>query len=326
VGLITFREAIRQAIRQAMLEDDTVFVLGQDMRRLGGGFSVLTGLAEEFGPRRVIDTPMSEELIAGAASGAALMGTRPIAEVMFADFITLAMDPIVNYAAKVRYQHAGRIGCPMVLRAPIGAGLHYGLTHQQSFEAWFMHVPGLKVVVPATPYDAKGLMLAAISDPDPVLFFEHKLLYGVEGEVPGESFLVPIGKAEVRCEGEDLSIIAYGVMVGRALEAASHLRAKGVRAEVVDLRSLSPLDKETILESVAKTKRAIVTYEACRTAGAGAEVCALLAEEGFWSLDAPVIRVASPDIPVPFAPVLEASYIPMPGDLVAAAQRLMPQV
>jgi pyruvate/2-oxoglutarate/acetoin dehydrogenase E1 component len=322
---ISFREAIKQAIREEMLSDDKVFVIGEDMHRLGGGFSVLDGLWEEFGDDRVIDTPISEALIAGAAVGAAMMGTKPVAELMFADFLTLAMDQIVNYAAKLRYMHGGKYGCHMVVRAPMGAGLHYGMAHQQSNEAWFLHVPGLRVIAPATPFDAKGLMKSAIRHPDPVLFFENKMLYGIEGEVPEEEYFVGIGEAEVKRVGEDVSVIAYGPMVGKALEAAEELQQHGVNAEVVDLRTISPMDKETVLNSLAKTRRAVIVHEGCRTGGVGAEIAALLAEEGFWTLDAPIVRVASPDIPVPFAPILEDFYIPKAKDIVTAVRKMMGQ-
>lgn len=318
-----FREAIRQAVREEMTKDDSVFVIGEDMRRLGGGFSVLAGLWDEFGDARVIDTPISESLIAGAAAGAAVMGMKPVAEVMFADFLTISMDQIVNYAAKVRYMHAGQLGCPVVIRAPIGAGVHYGMWHEQSPEAWFIHVPGLKVLVPATPYDAKGMMKAAIEEPDPVLFFEHKLLYNEKGEVPAGEYTVAPGKAQVKRVGDDVTVIAYGVMVGQALEAAEELKEEEISVEVLDLRSLSPLDVQAIAGSVEKTGRVIITHEGCQTGGVGAEVAAVVGKEAFWSLEAPIVRVASPDIPVPFVPIMEDFYIPSAADIVAAVKQLI---
>lgn len=320
---IMFRDAIKQAIREEMIRDQSVFIIGEDMHRIGGGFSVLAGLYEEFGDERVIDTPISESLIAGASAGAATMGLKPVAEIMFSDFLTICMDEIVNYAAKYRYLHGGKVGCPLVIRAPIGAGLHYGMAHQQSFEAWFIHVPGLKVVVPSTPYDAKGLLKAAIRDPEPVLFFEHKLLYSLEGEVPDGDYVIPIGQADVKRTGEDVTVITYAAMVQTALKAADKLEREGISMEVIDLRSLSPMDKKIIIDSVQKTGKAIVAYEACRTGGVGAEVSAILAEEVFWSLEAPIVRVTSPDTPVTYSPIMEDFYIPKVDDFIAAARKVL---
>ena len=320
---ITYRQALAEAAQEEMDRDETVFLLGEDMRNMGGGFGVFHGFADRFEPRRVQDAPISESAIAGAAVGAAIVGMRPVAEIMFGDLTTIAMDHIVNSAAKVRYQHGGKLGCPVVFRAATGAGLHYGMHHSQSFEAWFLHVPGLKVVMPSTPCDAKGLLKAAIRDPDPVLFFEHKMLYDSKGSVPEGECLVPLGHGDVKRQGSDVTIVAGGAMVPKALEAAARLEIEGIDVEVVDPRTLYPIDRELILESVGKTHRVIVAYEECRTGGVAAEICCMIAEEAFWFLDAPVTRVTGPDTPVAFNPILESRYIPSVAALVAAVHGLL---
>ena len=304
-----------------MERDETVFLLGEDIGVYGGAFRVTEGLIERFGEDRVLDTPISETAIVGAAVGAAIAGLRPIAEMQFADFISCAFDMITNFAAKSRY----RTGCPvpLVVRGPAGGGVHGGPFHSQNPEAYFALTPGLKIVQPATAYDAKGLLKAAIRDDDPVLYFEHKYLYRrVQEVLPQEDFVVPIGRALVRRVGRDLSILTYGAMVWTALDAARTLETEGIDAEVVDLRTLFPLDEETILNSVGKTNRAIVLHEATRTGGIGAEVAAVLSERCFESLDAPVVRVTAPDTPVPYSPPLEEFFLPNKEKILKAARQL----
>jgi 2-oxoisovalerate dehydrogenase E1 component beta subunit len=325
VPVQTFIEGIRDALYEEMRRDESVVVLGEDVGRKGGVFRATEGLMAAFGEERVVDTPLAESAIVGVAIGMALHGLRPVAEIQFADFIHPAMNQIINEAAKIRYRSNGDFSVPLVVRAPFGGGVHGALYHSQSVETFFVHVPGLKVVVPSTPYDAKGLLKAAIRDDDPVLFFEHKRAYRlIKGEVPDEDYVVPIGKAEIRREGRDLSIFAYGLMVHEALEAAETLLAEGVSAEVVDLRSLRPLDREAILASVAKTHRALVVHEANKMLGMGAEVAALLAEEAIYDLDAPVLRVAGPEAPaMPFNRPQEAFFMPNAEKILAAARRLV---
>jgi 2-oxoisovalerate dehydrogenase E1 component beta subunit len=314
-------EAIRQALHQEMERDERVFVLGEDVGTYGGAFKVTDGLLARFGERRVIDTPVSEEAIVGAAIGAAIRGMRPIAEMQFIDFLARAFDLLTNFAAKNRYRTG--IGVPLVVRGPAGAGVHGGPFHSQSPEGYYMHAPGLKVVVPATAYDAKGLLLAAIRDEDPVLYLEHKFLYRrVKDFVPSGDYTVPIGKAAVRREGQDLTIVTWGAMVHIALEAAGTLQREGIDAEVVDLRTLVPLDEETLLASVAKTSKCMVLHEDTRTGGPGGEIAATLAEKAFEYLDGPILRVTAPDTPVPFAAPLEAAYLPNEATVLAAARRL----
>ncbi len=318
---ITYIEAIRQALWEEMERDDRVFLIGEDIGHYGGAFKITHGFLEKFGEDRVIDTPIAESGIVGAAVGAALMGQRPVAEMQFADFIACAFDQIVNMAAKFRYRTGTNV--PLVIRGPYGARVHGGPFHSQSPEAWFAHVPGLKVVAPSTPADAKGLLKAAIRDPDPVIYFEHKYLYRrVKGPVPEGDALVPIGKAEVKREGNDLSIITYGAMVHQAFDAANRLSRKGVSAEIVDLRSLCPLDRETVVASARKTGKVVIVHEATRTGGIGGEVAALIAEEAFDRLDGPILRVAAPDTPVPFASPLEEAFLPNAERIAAAAERL----
>jgi pyruvate dehydrogenase E1 component beta subunit len=318
---ITLREAIHQVTASAMARDPRVFLMGEDMTNWGGGFRMFTGLEKRF-PTQVFDTPLAESAIAGAATGAALMDTRPIALISYGDFLPIAMDHVVNSAAKIRYQHGGDTGCPVVFVVPTGGGLHYGMHHSQSVEAWFMHVPGLRVVLPSTPADAAGLLLSAIRHPDPVLFFVPKVLLDVRGVVADPPLPVPIGRARIARDGSDVSVITVGSSVAKALDAADVLAALGISIEVIDLRSLSPLDDETMLASVRKTEHVVVVHEGCRTGGIGAEVAARLSEKGFWHLERPIERVASPDIPVPFSPALEVRYLPQTDQIVEAVQRL----
>jgi 2-oxoisovalerate dehydrogenase E1 component beta subunit len=321
-GETLYVDAIREALFEEMERDERVFVLGEDIGVYGGAFKVTDGLVDRFGEERVLDTPISETAIVGAAVGAAIGGLRPVAEMQFADFISCAFDMITNFAAKSRY----RTGCgvPLVVRGPAGGGVHGGPFHSQNPEAYFAHTPGLKIVQPSTAHDAKGLLKAAIRDDDPVLYFEHKFLYRRVKEVlPREDYVVPIGKAAVRRTGRDLSILTYGAMVWTALDAARTLEAEGIDAEVVDLRTLFPLDEATILASVTKTSRAIILHEATRTGGIGAEVAAVLSERCFEALDAPVLRVTAPDTPVPFSPTLEEFFLPNAERVCRAARALI---
>jgi 2-oxoisovalerate dehydrogenase E1 component beta subunit len=309
MAVLTYLEAIREAMLEEMQRDPRVFVLGEDVGTYGGAFRVTAGFLETFGPERVIDTPIAESAIIGAAVGAALMGQRPIAEMQFIDFIACGFDMLVNYAAKSRYRWGA--GVPIVVRGPAGGGVHGGPFHSQNPEAYFMNVPGLKIVSPATPGDAKGLMLAAIRDPDPVLYLEHKFLYRrLKEEVPAGEHLVPIGKARLARSGRDLSIVTYAAMVHVALEAAEAAAREGVEVEVLDLRTLLPLDEEAILATARKTGKVIVLHEATRTGGPGGEITALIAERAFEWLDAPVVRLAPPDTPVPYSPTLEEFFLP----------------
>ena len=320
-GQTTYVDAIREGIREEMARDERVFLLGEDIGVYGGAFKVTDGLIAEFGEERVIDTPISETAIVGAAVGAAMMGMRPVAEMQFIDFISCAFDMITNFAAKSRYRTG--VGVPLVIRGPSGGGVHGGPFHSQNPEAYFAHTPGLKIVQPATAYDAKGLIKAAIRDEDPVLFFEHKFLYRrIKEELPSEDYIVPIGKAAVRRPGRDLSIITYGAMMWTALEAAKTLETEGIDAEVVDLRTLFPMDEKTVLESVAKTNKAILLHEATRTGGIGAEIAAVLSERCFEYLDGPLIRVTAPDTPVPYSPPLEEFFLPNAEKVCRAARAL----
>jgi 2-oxoisovalerate dehydrogenase E1 component beta subunit len=321
MALTTYVDAIRQGISEEMERDDNVFVLGEDVGIYGGAFKVTTGLLEKFGETRVIDTPISESAIVGAAIGAALMGLRPIAEMQFADFISCAFDQITNFAAKCRYRWGA--GIPIVVRAPSGGGIHGGPFHSQNPEMHFVHTPGLKVVCPSTAYDAKGLLKAAIRDPDPVIFFEHKYLYRrVKEELPDGDILVPIGKAALRRNGTDISIITYGAMVYIALDAARELEKEGIDVEVLDLRSLLPFDKEAVLESVKKTNKVILLHEDTRTGGFAGELAALISEEAFEYLDGPIRRITAPDTPVPFSPPMEEFFLPKISDVLRVAREL----
>ena len=320
---MTYSEALRDAMAQAMTEDDRVFLLGEDVGVYGGAFGVTTGLFEQFGPERIRDTPISELGIVGAAVGAALCDMRPIVEIQFSDFTAQAMDQIVNQAAKIHYMLGGAANVPLVLRAPGGSGTGAAGQHSQSLEAWFVHVPGLKVVMPATPADAKGLLLASIDDPNPVIFLEHKLLYKTSGEVPEGAERVPLGKAAVRRRGDDLTIVATGVMVPRALEAAEALAQSGLQATVIDPRTLKPLDSVTILDAVKETGRVLLVQEAPLTAGFMAEVSAIIAgSDALNYLQAPIKRLCGLDVPIPYAPQLEKAAVPQVADIIAAGRAL----
>jgi 2-oxoisovalerate dehydrogenase E1 component beta subunit len=311
--------AIRDTLHDEMARDDRVILLGEDVANRGGVFRISVGWLDEFGPERVIDTPLAESGIVGIAIGMALHGLLPVAEIQFADFIHPAFDQIVSEAARLRYRSNGAFGCPLVIRAPCGGGIHGALYHSQSIEAYYAHVPGLKVVMPSTPADAAGLLRSALRDPDPVLFLEHKKAYrAIQGDVPDEPFETPIGTADVKREGEDLSAISYGYSLHTCLEAAARLEAdEGTSVEVVDVRTLSPLDTGTILDSVRKTGRAIVVYEDNRTYGAGAEIVSTIAEQAMFDLDAPIVRIGGPDIPaMPFAASLEHFYMEPEPDQV----------
>jgi acetoin:2,6-dichlorophenolindophenol oxidoreductase subunit beta len=315
---LTYRDAIREALQEEIRRDERVFILGEDVAGAGGAFNVTQGLLGEFGPERIFDTPLSESAIVGAAVGASLMGMRPVAEVMFADFTTIAMDAIVNHAAKMHYMYGGEASAPLVLRMAYGGGLRFAGHHSQTIESWLTNVPGLTIVMPATPYDAKGLLKAAIRTPNPVIFLEHKLLYNSQGEVPETDYLVPIGQADIKRPGDGVTIVATGLMVDRALGAARQLAREGVSAEVIDLRSLQPLDEETILGSVKKTGRLVIVHEAPVRGGFGGEVAAVVANRAFGYLDAPIQRVGAPWTPVPFGPILEDAYLPKESDIVKA--------
>jgi len=321
---ITYVQAISDALREEMERDERVFILGEDVGAYGGAFGVTAGFVEKFGFYRCLDTPISESLIVGAAIGAALMGFRPVAEMQFADFISCGFDQLVNQAATLRYRYGGRATCPIVVRAPSGGGVRGGPYHSQNPEGWFCHTPGLKVVAPAFPDDAKGLLKTAIRDDDPVLYFESKYLYRrIKGEVPDGDHVTPLGKARVVREGTDVSLIAYGSAVHHCLAAAKALEEDGIQAEVLDLRSLVPLDKEAVLATVQKTTRAVIVHEDWRRGGFGAEIAAILAEEAMDCLDGPVLRVASQDTPIPFASSLEEAHLPNAAKIADAVHRLM---
>ena len=318
---ITYIQAITDGLREEMQRDDSVFMLGEDIGVYGGAFKVTKGFLDEFGPDRVIDTPLAESAIIGMSIGAALMGLRPVAEMQFADFISCAFNQVVNNAAKIHYRWGASV--PITIRCPSGGGVHGGPFHSQNNEAWFFHTPGLKVVAPATPYDAKGLIKAAIRDPNPVLFFEHKFLYRrIKEELPDEDFVVPIGEAEIKREGRDITIVTYGSMVHTSLEAAGTLSNEGVEVEVIDLRSLMPFDKDRILQSVQKTNRVLVVHEDTKTGGIGGEISAIIAEEAFEQLDAPILRVAAIDTPVPYSPPLEEFFLPNTDKVTEALRKL----
>lgn len=305
-------QTLHDTLAEEMRRDERVLVLGEDVGARGGVFRATMGFLDEFGPQRVVDTPLDETLIAGVAIGMALDGLRPVAEMQFADFIFPAFNQIVSEAARIRYRSNGDFGCPLVIRAPYGGGVHGALYHSQSVEAFFAHVPGLKVVAPSTPYDVKGMLLQAIDDPDPVMFFEHKKTYRlIKGEVPDERYTVAFGKAEVRREGTDLTVVSYGLMAQYCLEAAERLSSEGIETEVIDLRSIYPLDMETVLNSVGKTNKAMVVYEDNRFLGIGAEVAAEIAEHALFELDAPVARIGGPHVPaMPYSPTLEHWFLP----------------
>ncbi len=320
--VITYLEAIRQALYDEMARDERVFVMGEDVGPYGGAFRVTDGLIAKYGAGRVIDTPISEVAIVGSAIGASYMGMRPVCEIQFIDFIGVAFDMLTNFAATSRYRNGA--GVPIVVRGPCGGGVGGGPFHSLNPEAFFLNTPGLKMVEPSTAYDAKGLLKAAIRDDDPVLYFEHKYLYRrVKDDVPEGDYVVPLGKAAIRREGRDLSIITFGAMVHTALEAASALARDGVEAEILDLRSLAPLDREAILTTVGRTSRVLLLHEATMTGGIGGELAAIIASEAFEYLDAPIARVASADSPVPYSPPLEAAFLPNVAKVVAAAKTLV---
>ena len=321
---LSYAQAIQEAMAIAMEMDERVFLMGEDIGVYGGAFQVTGDLVDRFGTARVIDTPISELGGAGVAVGAALTGMRPIFEFQFSDFATLAMEQIVNQAAKMRFMLGGEVSVPVVMRFPAGSGTGAAAQHSQSLEAWLGHVPGLKVIQPATPYDAKGMLLAAVADPDPVMIFEHKLLYKMKGPVPEGYYTVPIGKADVRREGCDLTIVATSIMVHKALDAGAALEAEGIDVEVVDLRTIRPMDKQTIIDSVKKTSRLMCVYEAVKTLGIGAEVSAMIAEsEAFDYLDAPIVRLGGAETPIPYNPELEKAVVPQVPDIIAAARDLV---
>ncbi len=323
---ILYREAIIEAMDEEMGRDDSVFLLGEDIAEFGGSYKTTVGLLSKYGAERVRNTPISEQGIIGAALGAALVGMRPVAELMYIDFSAVAMDQIVNQVAKVRYMFGGKANTSLVIRTQGGAGRSSAAQHAQSLEAWFVHVPGLKVVMPSSARDAKGLLKAAIRDDDPVFFIEHKLLYLERGAVPEEEEVIPIGVAEVKKEGKDLTIVATSSMVGKSLVAAEELEKEGVRCEVIDPRTLFPLDTETILASVRKTGRLLITHEAVQRCGWGAEIAALAAKEAFDYLDAPIERVCAKETPVPFSPKLESYVIPDKDDVIAGVRGMLETV
>jgi len=321
---LTFAQAIREALDEEMARDERIFVMGEDVGAWGGVFRTTEGLFQKYGAERIIDTPLSEEGFVGLAVGAAMTGMHPVAEIMFGDFITLVMDQIVNQAAKMRYMTGGQVQVPMTVRATMGGGRSSGAQHSQSWHAWFAHVPGVKVVLPSTPYDAKGLLKTALRDPNPVIFFEDKVMYHkIKGPVPEEEYLIPFGKADIKREGTDVTLVALSRMVHSTLAAAERLAAEGISAEVIDPRSLTPLDEETLIRSVAKTGGAVIVDEGYNRFGATAELAAVIAHGAFDYLDAPVERLGAMDVPIPFSPVLEFATIPDEERIIAAVKRVL---
>ena len=321
---ITFLEAIREALRQEMKLDENVFILGEDVGVFGGCFGVTAGLFDEFGPDRVMDTPISEAAIMGASLGSALMGLRPVPEIMFIDFTTQCFDYLTNQAPKVRYMCGGQVEkLPLVVRTTSGGWIRAAGQHSQSLEGWFTQVPGLKVVMPSTPHDAKGLLTASLRDNNPVLYIEHKVLYGTSGPVPEEEYLIPLGEAEVKKEGTDVTLISYSLMLQKTLAAAEQLAGDGVSAEVVDLRTLSPLDHDTLAQSVQKTHRAVVIQEAYESAGVASQVIKSLMDSSFDYIDAPIKTVAAPDTVIPFSPILEDNMLPNEDKIIQAVKEIM---
>lgn len=321
---ITYLEAVREALTEAMHENEDVFLMGEDIGVYGGAFGVTRGMLEEFGEERVRSTPISESAIAGTAVGAAITGMRPVYELQFSDFITIALDQIVNQAAKIHYMYGGKATIPLVMRTPGGSGTGAAAQHSQSLENWTAHIPGLKVVQPATAYDAKGLLHAAIEDNNPVMFYEHKLCYKTSSDVPEGKYLIPLGVADIKRQGKDITIVATGIMVHKALEAAEILSQEGINIEVVDPRTIVPLDKQTIIESVKKTGRAIVVTEAVKRSGFSAELVSVIAEnESFDFLDAPIVRLAGEEVPIPYHPELEKMAVPQVADIVTACRQVM---
>jgi len=321
--VISYREALNEAMREEMQRDENIFILGEDVGFYGGAFKVTEGLFAEFGEKRVVDTPIAEGLIVGAAVGAAMVGLRPIAELMTVNFALLAMDQIVNHAAKIHYMFGGKARVPLVIRGPGGGGKQLGAQHSQSLESYFVHCPGIKVVMPSTPEDAKGLLKESIRDDDPIVFLEHEHLYNTKGEVPPEEYTIPIGKAAIKRSGRDLTIVAYSNMVLTAQEAAEKLEKEGISVEIVDPRTLNPLDIHTIVASVKKTHRVIVVEEDWKTGGVGAEISSQIYEHAFTALDAPIMRVAGKDTPMPYAKNLELAAIPQVEDIIQAAINLL---
>lgn len=321
---ITYLEAVREAMSQEMRKNDDVYILGEDIGVYGGAFGVTRGMVEEFGPERVRNTPISEAGIAGAAVGSALTGMRPILELQFSDFITIALDQMVNQAAKIRYMYGGKGKVPMVLRTPSGSGTGAAAQHSQSLEAWVAHIPGLKVVQPSTAYDAKGLLKAAMDDDNPVIFYEHKLLYKTSSDVPEEEYSIPLGKADIKREGTDVTIVATAIMVHKSLEAAKELEKEGISVEVVDPRTIVPLDEETIVNSVKKTGKVIVVHEAVKRGGIGGEIASMIAEsEAFDYLDAPIKRLGGANSPIPYNPELEKAHVPQVPDIIKAVKETL---
>lgn len=321
---ISYSEAIREAMSQVMRQDNDVYILGEDIGVYGGAFGVTSGMIDEFGPERVRITPISEAAISGCAVGSAVTGMRPILEIQFSDFIVIAMDNIVNQAAKTRYMFGGKAKVPMVVRLPCGSGAGFAAQHSQSLEAWMTHIPGLKVVQPSSAADAKGLLIAAIKDDNPVMFYEHKMLYNVKGDVPEEIYEIPLGKADVKREGQDITIVATGLMVSRALEAAELLAKENINVEIIDPRTLVPLDEDAILTSVKKTGRVLVVYEAVKRGGFGSEIVSVIAEsDAFDYLDAPILRLGGIDAPIPYNPELEKAAIPQVDDIYQKCLELM---
>ena len=320
---ITYLEAVREAMTQEMERDPRVFMIGEDIGEYGGAFQVSYGMLEKFGKERILDTPITELALTGAATGAALIGMRPIAEIMFMDFTTLASEQLVNQAAKLRFMFGGQSTIPMVLRTPAGSGTGAAEHHSQSFENWFVHVPGLKVVMPTTPYDVKGLLISSIRDDNPVVFIEHKLLYKTKGDVPEEPYEIPLGKADIKRDGKDLTIVATSIMVQRSLQAAEELAKEGIDIEVVDPRTLRPLDTETIVNSVKKTGKVMIVHEAVKTGGFGGELAGVIAEsEAFGYLEAPIIRLAGREVPIPYNRNLEQKAVPQVEDIIEKAREL----
>lgn len=321
--MITYRDALNQAMREEMRRDPNVFVIGEEVGAYGGAYKVTQGLYEEFGTERVIDTPISEEAIAGCGIGSAMVGLRPVVEMMTVNFALLAMDQIVNHAAKLHYMSGGQVQVPMVIRAAEAAGLQLGAQHSQNLEAWFSHIPGLKVIAPATPADAKGLLKSAIRDNNPVIFLEHEAIYGSKGEVQEEEYLTPIGVADVKRTGTDVTIITYSRMLLNSMKAADQLAAEGINVEIVDIRTVRPMDTETIINSVKKTHKAIVVEEDWPSMGVGAEVAARIVAGAFDYLDAPVIRITLADVPMPYSKALEQAAIPQPENIINAVRQIM---
>lgn len=320
---MSMKDAINLALTEEMERDGNVFIMGEDIGVYGGAFGVTAGLLDKFGEGRIVETPISEGSLMGIATGSALMGMKPVLEIMFMDFTTLIIDQVLNHAVKFRYMFGGRddIRVPLVIRTPYGGGRAYGASHSQSLEGLFLHIPGLKILVPSTPADARGLLKSAIRDNNPVLFLESKLLYKKTGQVPEGDNLIPMGKAKIVIEGEDITLISYGRTLDMCIEAADYLENEGYNPEVIDLRSLNPLDKETITQSLEKTGRAVVVEEGTLTGGVGAEICSVIMENAFFSLQSPPERVAAMDVPVPYSPVLEAKVLPCVGDIVEASLR-----